>query len=376
MKKQWRKRWIAGLMAVVMLFAAGCSSGGGSSETSAAATDAQTAVDETSASLEASGRAPKNGDHYVIGCSLMSLGIDYFVCMMQTMQRACDAKGYELNLVHADSDAARQYDQVMDFIQKDVDAIIVGPLDSDGIIGAVEAANEADIPVFCIDTYANGGDFVEAVNTDNYGMGVEAAHQIAARLTERYGEPRGKVFNLIMSLKFSSGVARDQGFKDTIEAEYPDIEIVLEMDASVQNSTGIDAGMNCTLDALQQLPEGELDAMWCHNDNNVIGAIRAMEQVGRLYPADDERHIIIYGVDGQENVYEMIVEGSVDGMIMQQPGGMSRYIIDSVEAYLTEGTRPAEADRITFYPYKAITHWNYNSEEITSEPLWFEEIEK
>ncbi len=44
-----------------------------------------------------------------------------------------------------------------DLVQQEVDVIIVNPTDSDAIVSAVEAANDANIPVIAIDRSSNGG---------------------------------------------------------------------------------------------------------------------------------------------------------------------------------------------------------------------------
>ena len=66
-----------------------------------------------------------------------------------------------------ESNIAEQVAMVEDVVQKGVDGIVLAPVDSDALVGAVEKANEAGIPVAAIDTGVNGGKLVTFSASDN-----------------------------------------------------------------------------------------------------------------------------------------------------------------------------------------------------------------
>ena len=70
-----------------------------------------------------------------------------------------------------------------DMIQTKVDAIAITPFDASGNIPVVEAANEAGIPVFTIDSDVDGGEVVAYIGTDNV-LGGELAGEW---MTEQIG---------------------------------------------------------------------------------------------------------------------------------------------------------------------------------------------
>lgn len=58
-------------------------------------------------------------------------------------------------------------------ITNNVDAIMITPADSTGIVPAIEAANEAGIPIATPNTKAYGGDVLTWVGVDNYTVGYQ-----------------------------------------------------------------------------------------------------------------------------------------------------------------------------------------------------------
>ncbi|MEK6248719.1 MAG: DUF1080 domain-containing protein, partial [Planctomycetales bacterium] len=86
-----------------------------------------------------------------IGVSLMTLTNPFFGVIAETIEKEAAKHGYEILLLSADEDAAKQSAQVKDFIVKDVTVIVLAAKDSVAIAPAIREADEAGIPVFTID---------------------------------------------------------------------------------------------------------------------------------------------------------------------------------------------------------------------------------
>ena len=93
-------------------------------------------------------------------------------------------------------------------------------VDSDALVGAVERANEAGIPVAAIDTGVNGGKLVTFSATGN----IRAAMMAADRLAERLGGS-GKIAAL--ACKQTISACRDllAGFEQRLE-KHPGLDLV------------------------------------------------------------------------------------------------------------------------------------------------------
>lgn len=104
---------------------------------------------------------PKNDQKIVIGVSMSTQANPFFVDVKDGIQKAADEAGIEIIMVtDAQDDPATQQKDIENLITKQVNAMIIGPCDSDAIVAPIEACNEAKIPVFTVDRKAKGGEVV------------------------------------------------------------------------------------------------------------------------------------------------------------------------------------------------------------------------
>src|SRR5918994_1383878 len=102
-----------------------------------------------------------------IGLSISTLNNPFFVTLRNGAQDAAKKEGAELIISDAQNDAATQQDDVQNYVTQQVDAILVNPVDSEAIVPAVQAANQADIPVIALDREASGGEVKTLIVSDN-----------------------------------------------------------------------------------------------------------------------------------------------------------------------------------------------------------------
>src|SRR5262245_10966120 len=109
------------------------------------------ACGERAESPAPTGAPPTAKNQGTIGVSLLTLTNPFFGEIRDAMTAAARERGYELVVTAAEMDAARQRDQVKDFIVRKVSAIILCPADSRAVGTAIREANAAGIPVFTAD---------------------------------------------------------------------------------------------------------------------------------------------------------------------------------------------------------------------------------
>lgn len=311
------------------------------------------------------GESGDGSEDVVVGYAGPTLNNQFFVGLSEGVQRGTEEYGFELRETNANGDAGQQFNQVTDLIQQGVDALVITPLDADGIVPAVEQANNADIPVFTLDRSANGGELASVVETDNVDAGQQAAQYIVDQLTERYGESRGRIANLQGLIGTTAARDREEGFQDVV-SENPEIEIVANQPADFDQ----EKALNVTTNILQA--NEELDAIFGANDDNTIGAVRAIDSVGRYEPLDSDEHIIIVGIDGTAQALEAIRNGKQDATISQNPIRMAETALGFVNDLVVEDS---EVPGTSFYPTILITQENIDSEEVREYGLWAEELE-
>ena len=71
----------------------------------------------------------------------------------------------------------------------------------------------------------------------------------------------------------------------------------------------------------------EIDAVYGHNDDCTLGALKAIEGAGLLKKAGEDGHIYIIGIDGTADAIAAIKDGKIDVTISQDPIGMGKQAI-------------------------------------------------
>ena len=81
---------------------------------------------------------------FVIGASMVQKDSDWWAMMARLLEQAAKAKGYDIVTVWANADQEKQIKDVEDLIQRKVDIIIMGPVQQDGSMVAIDQAHKAD----------------------------------------------------------------------------------------------------------------------------------------------------------------------------------------------------------------------------------------
>lgn len=128
---------------------------------------------------------------------------------------------------NANFDPGKQKNDVETVLAKKPDVMLTLPVDPVTTASAYRAANRAGTKLVLLSNvpkgFVQGKDYVTVVTDDLFQMGKQAADALAAAIG---GE--GKIAYFFHDASYYVTNQRDQAFKKTIEANYPDIEIVAE----------------------------------------------------------------------------------------------------------------------------------------------------
>jgi ribose transport system substrate-binding protein len=255
-----------------------------------------------------------------LGLSLSTLNNPFFVTLRDGAQAAADAAGVELVVVDAQDDPAREATNIEDLIQQGVTALLVNPTDADAIVPSVEKANAAGIPVFTIDRAAAGGEIVSHIASDNVAGGRMAGEFLCEALGGA-----GKVVELEGIAGTSAARDRGQGFNEVMAAECPGVEIVARQTANFNRAEGLTVFENI----LQAQPE--IDGVFAHNDEMILGAIEAAQAAGR-------EGITFVGFDAVDDAVAAVEAGQLAATVAQQPSEMGRLGVEFAVKYLNGDT--------------------------------------
>jgi len=225
----------------------------------------------------------------------------------QSIQDEAAAVGAELMVTNANGELPKQISDIQDLLNQGVELLIVAPLNSDGLDPALSAAAEAGVPVITIDRKVTNeycSDYVTFIGSDFYSQGQRAADAMA-----KATDGEANVAILLGSSGNNVTDQRNQGFLDQVEAEHPDLTVVVEQTANFAR----DEGQSVTEQLLQSNPE--IDAIYAHNDEMALGAVTAVTAAGRA-PGTDVK---IVSIDGTANAVQAIVDGQMNAVIESNP---------------------------------------------------------
>ncbi|MCT4798961.1 ribose ABC transporter substrate-binding protein RbsB [Exiguobacterium profundum] len=285
------KKWTAWLLALTMVLMAACSTEqpGSSSET------------ET-----------KDGD-YEIGLSISTLNNPFFVALKEGAEEQANEMDATLTVADAQNDAAKQVNDVEDMIQKGMDLILINPTDSEAVGAAVQAANDAGIPVITVDRNAETGDVVAHVASDNVAGGQLAGDY----MVELVGEGQ-KVVELEGIPGASATRDRGQGFNEAIDGK---LEVVAKQSANFDRAEGLTVMENILQD------NKDIVAVFAHNDEMALGAVQALEAAGMS-------DVKVIGFDATDDAVKAVEGGTMAATVAQKPAEIGKLGVEAAINHL------------------------------------------
>lgn len=265
-----------------------------------------------------------------IGFSISTLNNPAFVYLKDQIEENAKKEGSKIIVADAQNDSAKQSDNMDDFIQQKVDAIIVNPVDSSAIAPSVEAANDANIPVVAVDRSSDGGEILSLIVSDN----VKGGEMAAKYLIDTLGE-NAKVAMIEGIPGASATNERGEGFKKGAKGK---LDIVASQNGDFDRAKSL----TVTENILQANPE--IKGIFAQNDEEALGALEAVKAAKR----DD---IVIIGFDGAEDALKSIEEKELNATIGQRFDEMAKLSLDSIYKHY----KGEKVDKEIFAPVELIT---------------------
>lgn len=253
---------------------------------------------------------------HVVGVTLLTREQRFYQDLEAGLQAEAARKGYRLIITSGDFDLAKQQAQIENFVVQHVDAIIVCPVNSQGIGPAIGRATAAHIPVVSADTKAADAPVLSAVASDN-----RASSRLAATfMTGALGDS-GAVA-VIGQPETQTGLDRQQAFIDEV-THHPRVSVV-----AVLNGGGVrDRALKAADDILQGHPD--LRGIFAINDETALGALAAARARGKTAAT-----FTIVGYDATPEAVAAIKSRSMlKADVAQQPREIGAKAIDAVAAY-------------------------------------------
>ena len=246
---------------------------------------------------EDTGSSKQSQSNGSIGLSVSTQNNPFFVTLVEGAQEAANKAGVSLTVVDAGDDASKQVSDIEDLVSKNISVLIVNPVDSDAVTGAVEAAINKGVKVISVDRVVNGVDIDCQIASDNVA-GAELATQY---IVDTLGEGI-KVAELQGTSGASAAIDRGTGFHNIADSK---MKVVASQTANFDRAEGMSVMENM----LQA--NGDIQAVFAANDEMALGAVEAI--------AGAKKDILVVGFDATDDAIEAIKEGRMGATIAQQP---------------------------------------------------------
>ncbi|TGG92421.1 ribose ABC transporter substrate-binding protein RbsB [Natronospirillum operosum] len=266
-----------------------------------------------------------------LAISVSTLNNPFFVTLRDGAADKANELGYDLRIVDAQNDPARELSNVEDLLQRNIDALLINPTDSDSVVNAVRLANNRDVPVFTVDRGASAGNYISHVASDNVLGGRMAGDFIAQQVGAN-----ARVIQLEGIPGTSAARERGEGFAQAIEAH--GFEVLASQPANFDRTEG--------LNVMENLLTGNrnIDAVFAQNDEMALGALRAIA-------ASNQPNILVVGFDGTDDGIAAVEAGRMAATVAQQPYEIGAVAVETAVRYLNgetvEGNIPVPLQVIT-----------------------------
>lgn len=246
-----------------------------------------------------------------IGVTYMTMNNTFYEAITNEIEKVAKEKDDILYIRDPALNVEKQIQQINDFIDLEIEYLIINPVDSTKIASTLKKVKEQGIKIIVVDAPLDDEDLADCtIVSDNYDAGVQCAQNMMANLDKA---------NIVLLEHNSviSAVDRINGFLDTIK-DNPNYKIINRADCLGQTEL-----------ALPKMREiikknRNFQVVMALNDPSALGALAALEE-------SNMNNVLVYGVDGSPDMKKLIkMSHNAWATASQSPTLMGQEAIDIV----------------------------------------------
>lgn len=275
MKKKIISLLLTAAMAVGVLAGCGSATSGGDSSSDSAAAEDDAADD--------SGDSGDSSDTLTIGFSQVGAESDWRTANTESMKSTFSTEnGYTLIFDDAQQKQENQITAIRNFIQQDVDYIVLAPVTESGWDTVLQEAKDAGIPVIIVDRMVKVSD--DSLFTAWVGSDFRAEGNKACEWLKQYADAKGiaqsdiNIVDIQGTIGASAQIGRTEGLNDAVAAN--GWNLVAQQTGEFTQAKGQEVMESI----LKQ--NDDINVVYCENDNEAFGAIDALEAAGKTVGGD------------------------------------------------------------------------------------------
>ena len=250
----------------------------------------------------------EDGSPYKVGMIFGDLDSEYIIYFAEYAQYLFEKAGCEVTMSNSNVNLETEAGYIDDCIEKNVDAVVMTSVDSNGSSAAVQKLIDKGIHVVCISRAGENVDYDLLVQTcDN----VEAGEKCMTYVAEQAAGSDVDVISVTGSMGGTDAQNRDQGYQNILEKNS---NIHYTLNDCDWSSTKAEAAVTDSLTA-----NPDLFAVVSHSAAMTAGVYSGLVQADRAYKVGEEGHIIWTSIDGAAADLDMIRQGYMDSSCDQSP---------------------------------------------------------
>lgn len=284
---------------VVTMGAAGCGGSSNEASTDDTAAEESAAEDTTDAAEEESGddaaAEESDGGVITVGFSQVGAESDWRTANSESMKNTfSEENGYKFIFDDAQQKQENQITAIRNFVQQDVDYILLAPVTETGWDTVLQEAKDAGIPVIIVDRMVDVSD--DSLYTAWVGSNFKLEGQKAMAWLDAYLEAKGRgdeEINLVDiqgTIGASAQIGRTEGFDEAVEA-HDNWTTLAQQSGEFTQAKGQEV-----MESILKQSGDDIDVVYCENDNEAFGAIDAIKAAG-YEVGGEEGQILVMSFD-------------------------------------------------------------------------------
>ncbi len=290
-------KWFKGFLGLAMCagLLAGCGNGGSGDK--------------------ATGDDSGSKDKITVGFSQLGAESQWRTANTKSVQDAAKNNSkIDLKFSDAQQKQENQISAIRNFIQQGVDVIAVAPVVETGWETVLKEAKDAAVPVILVDRGITGKDtddlYTSWIGADMKEEGIKAATWLEDYLKEKgMDKDEINIAHLQGTTGSSAQVGRTEGLEEGA-AKNSNWKIIEQQSGNFTRAEGKEV-----MEAFMKSSGDKINVLVSENDDMTMGAIQAIEEVGKK-PGED---IIIISFDGTNDALKQIQAGKINAVVECNP---------------------------------------------------------
>ena len=263
---------------------------------------------------KSSDSSSSSDDVITVGFSQVGAESDWRTANSQSMKDTFSKEnGYDLIFDDAQQKQENQITAIRNFIQQEVDYILLAPVTETGWDTVLQEAKDADIPVIIVDRMVDVSD--DSLYTTWIGTDALCEGRKAAEWLNGFAEAKGiaasdiHIADIQGTIGSTAQIGRTKGLEEGVDKYGWDL--VAQQTGEFTQAKGQEV-MESFLKSYD-----DIDVVICENDNEAFGAIDAIKAAGKT--CGPEGDIIVVSFDSVKAAFESMIAGDLNATFECNP---------------------------------------------------------